>query len=400
MPHSEQNTLPTIDEIDEATFEGSLAADDMPSEEEVIVAAGEAAAGTSIELTYPEEAEESAAPDRSKDVGRPVTVDAVKDYYRQLGNKVLTREEERDVIERMEAGLFAKHLLAKYADGELTKDYLARWGTLYELRLMVRDGEDAKQYFIERNLRLVVAIAKRYTGLGLPLLDLIQEGNIGLLKAVEQFDYRKGFKFSTYATWWIWQGVTRALADSSRLVRLPINIHAQVIALKQMRRDLVHDLGREPTIEEIAKELGKKPEKVAELFAYDREPVSTDRPIDPSDETSDDLSNFIEDGDAVSMELPMVFEARHSDIIKIIRKTCSERDALIVELRFGLVDGVPWTLDQIGKRVGVTHERVRQVVEKSLKKIKADENGTLEVYRDIESAIQPYTYGDRKKKRH
>lgn len=398
MPHAEQNTIP--DEMDEAAFGESLAADDMSSEiEEVIAAAGEATAGASTELIYPEEAEELAAPDTGKNAGRIVTTDAVKDYYRQLGNKVLTHEEERDTVERIEAGLFAKHLLAKYTDGELTKDYLARWGTPYELRLMVRDGEDAKQYFTERNLRLVVSIAKRYAGFGLPLLDLIQEGNIGLLKAIEQFDYRKGFKFSTYATWWIWQGVTRALADSSRLIRLPINIHAQVIALKKVRRDLVHNLGREPTIEEIAKESDKKPEKVAELLTYGQEPISTDLPIDPSDETSDDLSNFIEDGDAVSMDLPMIFEARHSDIIKIIRKTCSERDALIVELRFGLIDDVPWTLDQIGKRVGITRERVRQVVEEALKKIKASENGTLQAYRDIESAIQPYTYGDRKKKR-
>jgi RNA polymerase sigma factor (sigma-70 family) len=396
MPDAEQNILPTIDE---ATFEKSLIAEDMPPEiEEAMIVAGKVVAATVIEIIDSEEAEGPArSSSAGKEVGRTVTEDEVRDYFNQLGNKKLTREEERDVAQRIEAGLFAGHLLARYKAGELTKEYLARWGTPHELRLMERDSQQAKVYFTEVNLRLVVSIAKRFTGLGMPLLDLVQEGNIGLMKAIEQFDYAKKFKFSTYATWWIWQAVTRALGEHSRLIRLPIHVNANVIKVKQTRRELALDLGREPTIQEIASESDIKPEKVAELLAYDREPLSTDQPVDPNDEMSEGFSSFIQDGDAVDLDLPMAFEARRNDILKVIRKVCKERDAHIVELRFGLVDGVPWTLDQIGKKVGVTRERIRQILGRSLAKIKKEEGGVLKAYRGMENAIQPYGYHDKRK---
>ncbi len=399
MPDLEQNILPIVEE---ATFEGPLAPEDMPPEieiEEVMIVAGEVvAATTTIEVIDSEEGAGPAQPSSAgKEVGRIVTADEVGDYLNQLGDKILTREEERDVAQRIEAGLFASHLLARYKAGELTKEYLARWGTPHELHLMERDGQQAKVYFTEVNLRLVVSIAKRFSGLGVPLLDLVQEGNIGLLKAIEQFDYAKKFKFSTYATWWIWQAVTRALGEQSRLIRLPVHTNALLIEIKKTRRELALDLGREPTIKEIASESDMEPEKVVELLAYDREPLSTDQPVDPNDEMSEGFSSFIQDGDAVDMDLPMAFEARRSDILKVIRKVCNERDAHIVELRFGLVDGVPWTLEQIGKKVGVTRERIRQLLGKSLGKIRREGRGVLEAYMDMQSAIQPYSYHDKRK---
>ncbi|MEU9845446.1 RNA polymerase sigma factor, partial [Actinomadura sp. NPDC048032] len=279
---------------------------------------------------------------------RAPTSDLVRIYLREIGRvPLLTAEDEVELAKSIEAGLFAEEKMARTA-------VLAR-GELLDLELLSREGARAKQRLIEANLRLVVSIAKRYVGRGMLFLDLIQEGNLGLIRAVEKFDYTKGFKFSTYATWWIRQAITRAIADQARTIRIPVHMVETINKLVRVQRQMHQDLGREPSPEEIGREMGLSPVRVVEIQRIAQEPVSLQSPIGEEDS---DLGDFIEDADAV---VPMEAAAflLLQDQLEDILATLSEREQRIIQLRFGLVDGHPRTLEEVGREFGVTRERIR-----------------------------------------
>ncbi|MDQ4500847.1 RNA polymerase sigma factor [Sinomonas sp. ASV322] len=289
------------------------------------------------------------------------TADPVKDYLKQIGKvALLNAEQEVDLALRIEAGLFAKHKLDE--DGG-TYDAQYR----HDLERIVHDGERAKNHLLEANLRLVVSLAKRYTGRGMLFLDLIQEGNLGLIRAVEKFDYTKGFKFSTYATWWIRQAITRAMADQARTIRIPVHMVEVINKLARVQRQMLQDLGREPTPEELAKELDMTPEKVVEVQKYGREPISLHTPL--GEDGDSEFGDLIEDSEAVvpadAVSFTLLQEQLHS-----VLDTLSEREAGVVAMRFGLTDGQPKTLDEIGKVYGVTRERIRQIESKTMSKLR------------------------------
>jgi len=288
------------------------------------------------------------------------TADPVKDYLKQIGRVALLNAElEVELATRVEAGLFAE---AKIKDEKKMEKKLKR-----ELEWLVEDGKRAKNHLLEANLRLVVSLAKRYTGRGMLFLDLIQEGNLGLIRAVEKFDYTKGYKFSTYATWWIRQAITRAMADQARTIRIPVHMVEVINKLARVQRQMLQDLGREPTPEELAKELDMTPEKVVEVQKYGREPISLHTPL--GEEGDSEFGDLIEDSEAVvpadAVSFTLLQEQLHS-----VLDTLSEREAGVVAMRFGLTDGQPKTLDEIGKVYGVTRERIRQIESKTMSKLR------------------------------
>ncbi|WP_370644413.1 RNA polymerase sigma factor [Nesterenkonia sp. LB17] len=293
-------------------------------------------------------------------VSAGATADPVKDYLKQIGKvALLNAEQEVDLALRIEAGLFAEHKLAKQ---KITDRRLRR-----DLELVVADGKRAKNHLLEANLRLVVSLAKRYTGRGMLFLDLIQEGNLGLIRAVEKFDYTKGFKFSTYATWWIRQAITRAMADQARTIRIPVHMVEVINKLARVQRQMLQDLGREPTPEELAQELDMTPEKVVEVQKYGREPISLHTPL--GEDGDSEFGDLIEDSEAVvpsdAVSFTLLQEQLHS-----VLDTLAEREAGVVAMRFGLTDGQPKTLDEIGKVYGVTRERIRQIESKTMSKLR------------------------------
>jgi RNA polymerase primary sigma factor len=289
-----------------------------------------------------------------------VSADPVRAYLQQIGKvALLNAEEEVELAKRIEAGLYAAERVRRSEDAtDKLSPQLRR-----DLRWIVRDGERAKNHLLEANLRLVVSLAKRYTGRGMAFLDLIQEGNLGLIRAVEKFDYTKGYKFSTYATWWIRQAITRAMADQARTIRIPVHMVEVINKLGRIQRELLQDLGREPTPEELAKEMDITPEKVLEIQQYAREPISLDQTI--GDEGDSQLGDFIEDSEAV-VAVDAVSFTLLQDQLQSVLATLSEREAGVVRLRFGLTDGQPRTLDEIGQVYGVTRERIRQIESKTM----------------------------------
>jgi RNA polymerase nonessential primary-like sigma factor len=290
--------------------------------------------------------------------------DLVRVYLNGIGRTaLLTAAQEVELAKGIEAGVFAQHMLETDSD---EVDGASR----AELQALVRDGHRAKNHLLEANLRLVVSLAKRYTGRGMPLLDLIQEGNLGLIRAVEKFDYTKGFKFSTYATWWIRQAITRGMADQGRTIRLPVHLVEQVNKLARIKRDLHQQLGREATHDELAKEVGLTPEKVSDLLDHARDPVSLDMPVGSEEDAP--LGDFIEDGEATDAESTVISGLLHDDLRRVLA-TLDEREQSVIRLRYGLDDGQPHTLDQIGKRFGLSRERVRQIEREVMSKLRQGE---------------------------
>jgi len=288
------------------------------------------------------------------------TADPVKDYLKQIGKVALLNAElEVELAKRIEAGLFAEEKLA--TDKKLSKD-MAR-----DLKWVVKDGQRAKSHLLEANLRLVVSLAKRYTGRGMQFLDLIQEGNLGLIRAVEKFDYTKGYKFSTYATWWIRQAITRAMADQARTIRIPVHMVEVINKLSRVQRQLLQDLGREPTPEELARELDMTPEKVVEVQKYGREPISLSTPL--GEDGDSEFGDLIEDTEAVQPADAVAFRIMQREIERLL-DTLTPREAAVIRSRYGIGDGVMKTLDQIGEDHGVTRERIRQIEAKTMSKLK------------------------------
>jgi RNA polymerase primary sigma factor len=289
------------------------------------------------------------------------TADPVKDYLKQIGKvALLNAEQEVELAKRIEAGLFAEERLSREADQmerQLRRD----------LEWIAEDGRRAKNHLLEANLRLVVSLAKRYTGRGMLFLDLIQEGNLGLIRAVEKFDYTKGYKFSTYATWWIRQAITRAMADQARTIRIPVHMVEVINKLARVQRQMLQDLGREPTPEELARELDMTPEKVVEVQKYGREPISLHTPL--GEDGDSEFGDLIEDSEAIVPADAVSFTLLQEQLQQVL-ETLSEREAGVVAMRFGLTDGQPKTLDEIGKVYGVTRERIRQIESKTMSKLR------------------------------
>ena len=289
------------------------------------------------------------------------TADPVKDYLKQIGRvSLLNAEQEVDLSERIEAGLYAQHLLDTEGD---QMDFKRR----RELKWAANDGRKAKDHLLEANLRLVVSLAKRYTGRGMLFLDLIQEGNLGLIRAVEKFDWKKGFKFSTYATWWIRQAITRAMADQARTIRVPVHMVEVINKLSRVQRQMLQDLGREPTPDELARELDMPVEKVQEVQKYGREPISLHTPL--GEDGDSEFGDLIEDTDAIAPSDAVAFSLLQEQFKQVL-ETLSPREAGVIKMRYGLEDGQPKTLDDIGRVYGVTRERIRQIESKTMSKLR------------------------------
>ena len=317
-----------------------------------------------------EDDEAAVAAEARRGAEASATADSVRDYLKQIGKvPLLNAEQEVELSKRIEAGLYASEKLraeheriAAGGKGKKLSPELRR-----DLEWIVEDGQRAKNHLLEANLRLVVSLAKRYTGRGMLFLDLIQEGNLGLIRAVEKFDYTKGYKFSTYATWWIRQAITRAMADQARTIRIPVHMVEVINKLARIQRQMLQDLGREPTPEELAKEMDMTPEKVVEVQKYGREPISLSTPI--GDEGDTQFGDLIEDSDAVVAVDAVSFTLLQEQMGSVL-DTLSEREAGVIQLRFGLTDGQPKTLDEIGKVYGLTRERIRQIESKTMSKLR------------------------------
>jgi RNA polymerase primary sigma factor len=343
----------------------ALAADieDIVEDEPTPELAQAAAADAADDFDWDDD-ESEALKQARRDAELTASADSVRAYLKQIGKvPLLNAEQEVDLAKRIEAGLYAaERLRMAEENGEDIATPMKR-----DLLWISRDGERAKNHLLEANLRLVVSLAKRYTGRGMAFLDLIQEGNLGLIRAVEKFDYTKGYKFSTYATWWIRQAITRAMADQARTIRIPVHMVEVINKLGRIQRELLQDLGREPTPEELAKEMDITPEKVLEIQQYAREPISLDQTI--GDEGDSQLGDFIEDSEAV-VAVDAVSFSLLQDQLQQVLQTLSEREAGVVRLRFGLTDGQPRTLDEIGQVYGVTRERIRQIESKTMSKLR------------------------------
>ena len=299
-----------------------------------------------------------------KDAELAISTDSVRAYLKQIGKvALLSAEQEVELAKRIEAGLYAAERLRRSHDATEKPSSQLSW----DLRWIVCDGERAMNHLLEANLRLVVSVAKRYTGRGMPFLDLIQEGNLGLIRAVEKFDYTKGYKFSTYATWWIRQAISRAMADQARTIRIPVHMTEVINKLGRIQRDLLQDLGRDPTPEELATQMDTTPEKVLEIRQYAREPISLDETI--GEDSDSRLGEFIEDSQAVIAVDAVSFTLLQNEL-RCVLGTLSEREASVVRLRFGLIDGRPHTLDEISHVHGVTRERIRQIEIKTMAKLR------------------------------
>jgi RNA polymerase primary sigma factor len=343
----------TVDDVAAAIDRSDLPADSM---DRVVRILGE----QGVEVLESSSGHEDSARVDGDDLSkRAPTSDLVRIYLREIGRvPLLTAEEEVELAKSIEAGLFAEEKVARaviITPGERT-----------DLELLARDGVRAKQRLIEANLRLVVSIAKRYVGRGMLFLDLIQEGNLGLIRAVEKFDYTKGYKFSTYATWWIRQAITRAIADQARTIRIPVHMVETINKLVRVQRQLHQDLGREPSPDEIGLEMGLSPERVVEIQRVAQEPVSLQSPIGEEDS---DLGDFIEDADAVVPIEAAAFILLQDQLDGILG-SLSDREQRIIQLRFGLTDGHPRTLEEVGREFGVTRERIRQIESKTLAKLR------------------------------
>ena len=346
----ELETTEAEDETDEEDEETVAKKEEKKAAEEV------AAKGSGFVLTANDDDDAPA----QRVVTPGATADPVKDYLKQIGKvSLLNAQQEVDLAMRIEAGLYAEHKLAENPDMDKDLQKALRW--------VIHDGKRAKNHLLEANLRLVVSLAKRYTGRGMLFLDLIQEGNLGLIRAVEKFDYSKGFKFSTYATWWIRQAITRAMADQARTIRIPVHMVEVINKLARVQRQMLQDLGREPTPEELGKELDMTPEKVIEVQKYGREPISLHTPL--GEDGDSEFGDLIEDSEAVvpadAVSFTLLQEQLHS-----VLDTLSEREAGVVAMRFGMTDGQPKTLDEIGKVYGVTRERIRQIESKTMSKLR------------------------------
>ncbi|GAA1770771.1 RNA polymerase sigma factor [Luedemannella helvata] len=353
-------------QLEEVELDEELAAEiaDVQVEEPAaMVVAAEADAEAADDFEWDDQ-ESEALKQARRDAELTASADSVRAYLKQIGKvPLLNAEQEVDLAKRIEAGLYAaERLRAAEEEGEKLVLALRR-----DLDWISRDGDRAKNHLLEANLRLVVSLAKRYTGRGMAFLDLIQEGNLGLIRAVEKFDYTKGYKFSTYATWWIRQAITRAMADQARTIRIPVHMVEVINKLGRIQRELLQDLGREPTPEELAKEMDITPEKVLEIQQYAREPISLDQTI--GDEGDSQLGDFIEDSEAV-VAVDAVSFSLLQDQLQQVLQTLSEREAGVVRLRFGLTDGQPRTLDEIGQVYGVTRERIRQIESKTMSKLR------------------------------
>jgi RNA polymerase primary sigma factor len=354
-----------VDEADEEDEEGAATAEAAPAAEEAEEEAEEPSEKDKASGDFVWDEEESEALRQArKDAELTASADSVRAYLKQIGKvALLNAEEEVELAKRIEAGLYATEKFRELTDkGEKLAVAVRR-----DLQWIMRDGNRAKNHLLEANLRLVVSLAKRYTGRGMAFLDLIQEGNLGLIRAVEKFDYTKGYKFSTYATWWIRQAITRAMADQARTIRIPVHMVEVINKLGRIQRELLQDLGREPTPEELAKEMDITPEKVLEIQQYAREPISLDQTI--GDEGDSQLGDFIEDSEAV-VAVDAVSFTLLQDQLQSVLETLSEREAGVVRLRFGLTDGQPRTLDEIGQVYGVTRERIRQIESKTMSKLR------------------------------
>ena len=355
--------------------EDELEDDDLESVEDIVADVAQAVDITAVEIETPiEEIEEVIVPaggfvlSHTEEDDIPAqtatitgaTADPVKDYLKQIGKVALLNAElEVELAKRIEAGLFAEEKLA--GKRKLAKD------TERDLRWVVKDGQKAKSHLLEANLRLVVSLAKRYTGRGMQFLDLIQEGNLGLIRAVEKFDYTKGYKFSTYATWWIRQAITSAMADQARTIRIPVHMVEVINKLARVQRQLLQDLGREPTPEELARELDMTPEKVVEVQKYGREPISLSTPL--GEDGDSEFGDLIEDTEAVVPADAVGFTMLQRELERILQ-SLHPREAGVIKSRFGLGDGVQKTLDQIGEEFGVTRERIRQIESKTMSKLR------------------------------
>ncbi|MCD0451832.1 RNA polymerase sigma factor [Actinocorallia sp. API 0066] len=350
----------TVEDAAEEAEETETEEDEEPQAAEVPKprAAGETAEEEGFVLTDSDDDEDAPV---QQIVAAGATADPVKDYLKQIGKvPLLNAEQEVELAKRIEAGLFAEERLGNEA-GRLSEE------DVEDLEWIAEDGRRAKNHLLEANLRLVVSLAKRYTGRGMLFLDLIQEGNLGLIRAVEKFDYTKGYKFSTYATWWIRQAITRAMADQARTIRIPVHMVEVINKLARVQRQMLQDLGREPTPEELAKELDMTPEKVVEVQKYGREPISLHTPL--GEDGDSEFGDLIEDSEAIvpadAVSFTLLQEQLHS-----VLDTLSEREAGVVSMRFGLTDGQPKTLDEIGKVYGVTRERIRQIESKTMSKLR------------------------------
>lgn len=339
-------------------------ADEEPEEDEATVAKKEekkaaeavAAKGSGFVLTASDDDDAPA----QRVVTPGATADPVKDYLKQIGKvSLLNAQQEVDLAMRIEAGLYAEHKLAENPDMDKDLKKAMRW--------VIHDGKRAKNHLLEANLRLVVSLAKRYTGRGMLFLDLIQEGNLGLIRAVEKFDYSKGFKFSTYATWWIRQAITRAMADQARTIRIPVHMVEVINKLSRVQRQMLQDLGREPTPDELARELDMPVEKVQEVQKYGREPISLHTPL--GEDGDSEFGDLIEDTDAIAPSDAVAFSLLQEQFKQVL-ETLSPREAGVIKMRYGLEDGQPKTLDDIGRVYGVTRERIRQIESKTMSKLR------------------------------